>query len=515
MISAYRINIALNLVSNSSSASRSIVRELFGIETAAHRVRNVMGALGIGFGIAEGVREMVKATSEYGHELEVLKLVIRDNKQMADAVKAAWSVSYSVPTSTASDNLKAIGDLVPAFGNVKDAINNIESLQKLNAVISNFGGKPDQVFDIAKALETRGAASDPTRFNKEAGMMVQATEDTHGRVAARDYLQFIRQANPFATGFSNDFLYKIAPTLMQDMGGSRAGTAVTSFENTLVGGRMTKAAKGLFQQFGLLDGNAAFSEGSAGTVQLKGSRVKGSDLALSDPNRWVNEVLVPALDRHGFTTAKQQEEVMAKLFSNRNSQRIAVEFHVNQGRYAKDAGIIGQTENPFKAFDNMKDNDPKMLGVEIWSQLQDVLVNIGKDALPHVLGPLQLFRDALIDLNKVLNGDASLMGAAFNGAIRKPISDAFAPRNAQEAAVKHGIADFLVMAGILDKKSAAPPSSDSSSQGAKSGDVYLDKRKVGTVIYKDMADQMNEPSSSGQGFDSRRSYSPTDLLDYK
>jgi hypothetical protein len=501
---AYRINIALNLVTNSSTATRGIVRELGIVEASAIRLRSVLGTLGIGFSLAAGIREMAKATSDYGHQLAILHSVIRDNKQMLDAQKSAWSVSFSTPTSTAAGNLKAIGDLVPAFGNANDAIKNIDSLQKLSAVITNLGGNPDQAFDIAKALETRGAANDPARFRRESGEMVQASEATHGRVDAGEFLKFVRQSNPFATGFSDQFLYRVAPTLMQDMGGSRAGTALNSFENTLVGGRMTKAAKNIFQQMGLLDAHASYQEGSAGTVQLKGSQVRGADLALSDPNRWINEVLAPAMVSHGFTTPKQQEALIAKLFSNRNSERIAVEFDINRTRYAKDAGIIGQTENPFNAYDRLKDTDPKMLGVAIWSQLQDVLVNIGKDALPVALPLMRDFGAALVELNKALQGVSSVFDPYINTFKALGNTHISTDTGGSYGQKWHNALNWL---GIGSADNSVPPPNKQSSSG-QTGNVYLDSRKVGTVLWSQAGKQMSVPNNSGSSPDPRMSYVP-------
>lgn len=500
MTSAYKIDIALNLMTNSATASRSIIRELGLIETSAIRLRGVLGALGLGFGLAAGVKEMAKATSDYGHQLAILHSVIRDNKQMLDAQKSAWAVSFNAPTSTAADNLKAIGDLVPAFGNVPDAIKNIESLQKLSAVITNLGGNPDQAFDIAKALETRGAASDPARFNRESAEMVQASMATHGRVDAGEFLKFIRQANPFATGFDEQFLYRIAPTLMQDMGGSRAGTGINSLENTLVGGRMTKAAKAMMTKFGVVDPGVAYKEGAAGAVQIDQHGIKNADLAMTNPYEWVNKVLMPALVAHGVTGQKEQEAVIAKMFSNRFAERIVIEFAVNQARYEKDAGITAQTENPYDAYGRLKDNDPKMLGVEVWAQFKDVLVNIGKDALPIALPLMRDFRDALIELNKALQGVTSVFDPLFKSqpvTIHKDSSSEYGQK-------WHNAMQWM---GLEGKPSNVPPASEHAGSG-QTGHVYLDGNKVGKVLWNQAGKQMSMPNNSASSPDPRMSYVP-------
>jgi len=510
---AYAINIALNLRAN-VGGSTTIIRELGLVESSALKVKGILGTLGIGLGIAEGIKEMASATSDYAHQLSLLQSVIRDNKQMADAVNAAWATSFSTPTSDATENLKAINDLIPAFGNVPDATANIDSLQKLSAVITNLGGGPDQVFDIAKALETRGAAQDSERFKRESSMMVQASEATGGRVSARDYLQFIRQENPFATGFSNEFLYRVAPTLIQDMGASRSGTALNTLENTLAGGRMTKAAKAEMTQLGLLDAGVSYKEGSAGTVQVDQKGLKGANLALDNPYKWVNEVMIPALVAHGITGAKEQEKEIAKLFSNRNAERIVVEFSVNQSRYAKDAGVIAQTEDPYAVYDRQKDTDPKMLGIEIWAQLKDVLIGIGRDALPIVLPLMRDFRDALVELNKALNGIDNVYSEALKGIFASPrdalVTFGILDKKDASPFEQGGIKDWLVRHGIVGSTQAtsiAPPPlrqdiTLNSTVVLPNGDV------LGKAVTKYQAGQMNSNANSPSFFDPRRGYSP-------
>ena len=502
MTTAYRINIALNLISNSSTATRGIIRELTLVETVGLRLKGVLGGLVVGAGLVAGIKAASRATSDYADEVQKLQAILRTPANMAAADAEARRVSMAVPTTNYTDNLKAIGDLVPAFGNVPDAIKNIESLQKLSSVITAFGGKPDQAFDIAKALETRGAANSPSQFRRESGEMVQAIESTNGRVDANQFLLAIRQSNPFATGFSEQFLYRILPTLMQDMGGSRAGTALNSFENTLVGGRMTKAAKGLFQQFGLLDANAKFNEGSAGTVQLKGARVEGSGLALSDPDRWINEVLAPAMVAHGFVTPKQQEEVIAKLFSNRNSERIAVEFDVNRNRYAKDSRVIGGTENPFDTYGRLKDNDPKVLHQELLKQFDDVMINLGNVALPLVIPAMRDLVKLLQLASDVIEKGFGPLGAFHDVGSKIKVDTDTGPSYGDKWRNALHSLEFW-----KKDSNAVPPPNKQANNGTMTGTVVLNNRVVGqfTAVQNK---QMSLPNNSGSSPDPRMSYVP-------
>jgi hypothetical protein len=171
---------------------------------------------------------------------------------------AANRTIAALPTSTLVDNLQVLNETTGAFGNFQHAIENLTFNQKIGSMMTNMlgdkAGTPGEMFnDIVRAMEMRGAAQDHSRYQREVGELYKSFVFTRGRVNPEEFLAYSQQANPYTKGMSLRYLSRIAPSLIQEYGGDRAGTMQNTFTGTILGKAKNKISTEAWMKLGLLD----------------------------------------------------------------------------------------------------------------------------------------------------------------------------------------------------------------------------------------------------------------------
>ena len=567
---AYKIGIVLSLTNNASGVLGLFQKDLAKSEKAAASLEKAMkrihaatimaGAAGaLGFGLEKAL----KPAMEYQHQLVLMRDSLNDQVKTGQAVAAAWKTAKDVLTSTPTENLKVLGETKFAFGSLDEAIKNLPQFMKMNAVLASVMGKDgaDEAFSAAKLQEIRGSVGNSTEFMRQVDAMVRTAQATQGRVGPDGFLSFGKMAAPFTNRFSDQFLYNEAPTLMQDMNPSRAGTAINTLLQAVVGGRMTKASFATAQGIGLIDKDAKYKVGAAGTIQLEKRQFHGADLAEHDPLMWVRQFLLPAMEgKYGKAHGDDTLLLLTQLLNNRNAQRPAMDFIQNDWRYIKDSA---QTIQPrgIKSYDDMLTDDPNTARAAAAAQWDKLWTRLGIDIVPKLVPLIEKLAAGLDRVTGIAERHPEVakmafeMGIAVTGVLAltsallllSPALTALrvaafgagatpglvgvgvggAMRAAVPAAVGFGIghtfgnwwaqndqAGFGRFKSWMDSwlpngmkaDGAVPPAGGSGA--ASKGDVYLDKQKVGSVLWSDAAKKMSTPNTGGMSYDPRMSYTP-------
>ena len=129
----------------------------------------------------------------------------------------------------------------------------------------------------------------------------------------QDFSSFYNQAGIAARTLSDRFMRGAGAHLMQEMNGGGAGNAVNMFENAVEAGTMQPKAMETMDKLGLLD-PAKVRRKSTGEIRwIEPGGVRGGDLARTDPDRWIDELLRPALEK---LPQDKRDEAELALFSN-------------------------------------------------------------------------------------------------------------------------------------------------------------------------------------------------------
>jgi len=455
------------------------------------------------------------------------------------------------------------------FGDTADAIKFLPQMQTIQSVLDNVLhgtggiGAKDVAFTAAKMLELRGASMNPESFQQQADLITKAVIASGGKVTPQMLLMAQKYAGIGGTSFSNDFMYGIMPTIVQELGGPSTGTSLTSMYRALVGGRMDKRSLAVWQRLGLAD--TSHADIGKDLAMVNPANIKGSELFKTNPYQYVQDVLLPALRTHGIVNSADQSAVIDQLFSNRNAGRIANIFGTQGQRIMKDFDLISGAGST-SAYAQMMKHDPEMGYRALGAQWENLKTSLGITLVPVLIPFLRNLTTAFnalagfaqrhptltqglmltftgLSLLATIGGSLMIAGAAFKligasfplivtpltllgglplAGIGTGLGLIAGGLAAIGSIVYHkeianwidnkapGIGDFLMntrnfLRGDYRNVGGAPPS------GGKqpiqvSTQVNLDGRQIASVVSDHQYYDMNRDLASGSGFDGRLSF---------
>jgi hypothetical protein len=339
----------------------------------------LMGMAAAG-GLTFGFEKAIENSSHLAHELQNLRNAGRSATEVAQAMAAANRTIAALPTTTLIDNLKVLNETTGAFGNFHHAVENLTFNQRVGSMMQNMlgdkAGERGEMFNsLVRAMEIRGATQDKGRYQREVGELYKSFIFTGGKVNPEEFLQFSKMANPYTKGMSLRYLSRIAPSLIQEFGGDAAGTMENTWVGTILGKAKNKISTEAWTKLGLLDPSQIISN-KVGPVGWKPGAVKGTNLALTDPLAWSEQVLIPALRKQGFRTDDQLSlaKALMPLFRDRNANRLAnvLVGDRDRTRLHKDEGLINGVPDVNKAYAQTLRNDP----LAAWGALKDSMANL-------------------------------------------------------------------------------------------------------------------------------------------
>jgi hypothetical protein len=384
------------------------------------------------------------------------------------------------------------------------------------------------------------------------GGIVQAMIVSGGKITGLDWLTTARQGGVSWTNAGTDFVLGTLPTVIQELGGMRTGTSMMTAYQTLLGATTLKKQQvDMFAKLGLLDISKVTKDHGHWSVAAGG--IRGSALGMSDPFRWTQEVLRPALEHIGLTTIDKQREVMAKLFPNRNANRMFDIFLDPNSvqRILKDRDLYRQGMGLDSAYGSFITNNPKGVKEAFHAQYESMMEAIGaplmQAAIPVMRNITGMFNSigefaskhptgikiigegvAALGLALTLEGGIAIaaalgpmgwlvLGIGALGAALTAYPDIFKHLSSDwEASRRMKMNDVFKYEGsiwedLLGKRTPAVTSPEKhSSLGG--GDVYLDGEKVGRILDKRHSLALNGPVRGSSYFDGGTTDTPVDFV---
>lgn len=400
---AYKIAIKIALNNQVSSGLLAISQQMRKtgldaekLQLTLHKIK-LLGMTGMAIGGAGFmglgiISKMVKPASEYAHQLQQMNLAGMKHLEILKATNAAWDAAKAAPTTSVAQNLAAIRELRMVFGDTGHAIENVATVQKIQAILQNMrGGRAgDEAYTIAKALELKGAVRTPGEFMAQADLMMKAMAAAGGKVVGTDFLQAFKYGRTATAGWSDAFTYSILPTLIQEMkssGGSGTGgpgNALMSAFSAVVGGTISQKALGVWNRLGLIDPSKAVWTNVHSLKGLKPGGIRGAALFQSDPFQWTQQFLIPALQSAGYRSPEQQREALQYLFPNRTAGFVMSQMTTQAWKFQRDQKLIAQAQG-LAGYDTLLKNDPEMASLALHKQWQSLLAILGFQIMPPLL----------------------------------------------------------------------------------------------------------------------------------
>jgi hypothetical protein len=251
-------------------------------------------------------------------------------------------------------------------GTYKEAADIAEPLVKLRvlAQLARPGEDVSEDFDkLVKGLEIKGVTQNPEQFKEYMEGIAKGINVFGDTLKPYEYYEMFKYGRQASPGLSEKFILGTGPTLAQELGGEGFGAAVAQFNRLLVSGVGKKGSFEELARLGLIDKSDVADIPGTGEGQglRAGRKVQGWELAQSDPNEWVKQYLVPALEKAGIKDKDEQLREIGILFQSQRAAQLVDLLATQQPRIEKDTALLANAKG-LSAADQAIREDPGWRG---------------------------------------------------------------------------------------------------------------------------------------------------------
>lgn len=383
-------------------------------------------AAAAGFGM--GFTKTIGAGASFMHEVAAMRLAGRTAGETAQAIKQAHKTASEVPTSTLTENLRLLRETTGAYGDVAHAMENLSFNQRLGYMMTNVMGmdreeSQHKLVAGIQALEIRGSAMDPKRYQKEMSSLFQASAFFAGKEGAftpESLLGFAKTGALPLKGYNERFLTRILPGMITEVGsGDIIGTQASAFNKWLMGGIGTgnKRAAAYASHLGLVDQSKPDNLSATG---WKPNAIKGTNLAMSDPLAWFEKYMLPALAKDGvdINSSKALNIAFSTLMTKETAKRWAMTLSDpgQRKRLHNDESNINKAMSSEEGYKFMLANDPTAAWAKVMSKLDNLATILGEKVFTDkTIAAIDKFASGIDKLSGFFDRHPTLAKGAVGG----------------------------------------------------------------------------------------------------
>ncbi|MFL9904218.1 hypothetical protein PQR71_39875 [Paraburkholderia fungorum] len=355
-----------------------------------------------GMAVGGVLAEATKDAGEYTHQLELMRVAGMSAKDVAEATTVAWRTSREITTTTAASNLQMIGELRSVLPDVNMGISEaarfLPQVAQLSAVMASVnGGKAPEglAYTTMRAVEMLGGTvnpmthqQDPARAAQMLDAITQAAIMSHGRLTPAQLLAFAQQASAVVKNMDPTKVISQNAPLIMEMGGNRAGTALTSMNQQIVGGVMPQRMVADWEKYGLINPSRVTATRTG--VRLAPGAIKGEDVFRGSGGAldWVENVFIPTLQSHGLNNSQISDNII-RLFGRQTTQREAGLMVTQQQQIRRDIEMQKRAATAGSGFNELNSNDPATLSRAYDAQKTNMMTAIGLAAMPTAISAMK------------------------------------------------------------------------------------------------------------------------------
>lgn len=366
------------------------------------------GAAYLGTKVVEGIWDTVKAAEKLNHELTKLRTGAQLNDAQTQAADAlAFKIQQTVPGSNYAGNVKIQRELFGVFGDINEAQGLAPEVAAGSRAVSNYVDKDTDLAQIAvKAMEIGGRIGtdgkiDPAKFHTEFDAMVRAIIASEGLLKPEDFLAFMKQAGPAARNMSTDALWGMGPAIMNAMGSSRAGTAMMSMFQQMIGHVVAgkRVALAMEEAHMLTPGKWKTERG--GKVVMDPDAVPDQAGFMANPMEWLHDHLNQMRqdkDKNGkpLDVLRIVQEIF-QLSSRQTTARLINDIDSNWSVIAKEQQRFQNLgKDGIAGFNKTQNNEDLSVNVHNLKESWDAFMTaLGKPGIPIAIGILHGLTDTI------------------------------------------------------------------------------------------------------------------------
>lgn len=458
MFNAYKIGVTISLLNHVSPALSRMTSDFAKTDTEAQKLQKRLDSIRLGFtgglasigaGIGLARPFMVGITEAEKFERAMLRIKNiggMDGGSVAQIRSDALSGKFRGIAATETVDL--FRDLHAAFGDTHEAKEFLPQFANFARITQALYGKSaiageEDVRALAKLAERRGGTKSPEAMKEQFDLAMRVQNASGGAVTPKDLLAFQARMGAMGIGLSNDGFMKMW-ALMQEQGGSKAGTALNSAMQNLVNGRGTEGSGHILRKIGWVDERenqkhlkAIYGDKWQNHLnKITADSLVGVDLAKKDMVGWVQNIGLPLINKYvdslGIKDLKQRESTITSLLAQALSNRLGADsaalIATQLTRIMKDYHIA-ETSGGVDETGRSLDESPLAKIQDLKARWENGLINLGESALPVVVPLMEKMTDVLKEFNGF---------AAKNPGVIEAVSSAFM-----------GLAGILVAGGII------------------------------------------------------------------
>ena len=363
-------------------------------EAGTSRIGGLVGPLAAGYAVYESAHflhaiaeKTAHAAVQGQHERVRMEAAGMTPGERGEAEDVAARLSSKIMPLSQTTLLHMLRNARSIVGSYEEAAKVVEPMAKLRVIA--MGAHPERAeeleedFDkLIKGMEIKGVTQNLPKFKHYMDNMAKAINVFGDTLRMTDYFAMFKYGRGATQALSDQFMLMTAPTFAQELGGSSAGKALSTFYQTLVGGRMQVKAANELLDLGLIGDKSKVKISKAGIVtSVKPGAVLGWQLAAADPYRWVNEIFLPALRKRGITDKTQILGEIATVFRDATAQQLVTVLATQQSRIMKDWRMVAGAEG-LGAADTFLNKDVGLAFKSVTEQLQNLFQAAGSPMAP-------------------------------------------------------------------------------------------------------------------------------------
>jgi hypothetical protein len=419
-----------------------------------------------------------------------------------------------------TERMTVLRDMHEVMGSYEEAKAVTPLFTRMLAANRGVFGEEGNKFDtktfqaLGKVIEMRGGTSSPAEMFKQADFAQKVLTGSAGLVTPTDLLAFMKTGGVATRLLSNQAFYAQSAPMIQEMGGSRFGTALMSAHQNLAMGRGSLKSMKEAARIGLIDpGMIEYTK--IGTIkQVLPGALKDEGLYNQSKYEWLLNVLIPAIRTNGVRghgglvkgdkiTDDQIVNELNTLFSQRTASNAFAQMYLQRHKIEKNIAVT-QGAMGIDALEKEYKGSAQGAEDEFGAAWKDFKAEFGKNMLPQITSMLKTGAEILRMLGDMTNNPAFKAVQGFTEgaahAFAWPYRLMFGNANAAEPGA--GSAPINPVAGRTTMGNTMK------------GSVHLDGRLVGSFMADHMGRQASAPMTGTSSFDMSMGL-PTPGLSYQ
>ena len=214
------------------------------------------------------------------------------------------------------------------------------------------GSASEGLMKLVKGAENVGATQDPDRFIKLLDGYMKSMQVAGKTIDPTMIYEAMKYSKMSGNLLSDRFLMTTMLSLSQELSGSTAGNGIAMLGQYINRGwKQSLSGMKELVRAGLVNENDVTYSKTGEVLGVKAGRLnflKEQSLFRTDPDKWLYQVLVPAMEKQGWTSQEDQLSYIARIFPRSDAgvvfskllaQKSAFENHAQQ--YGDATGLAG------------------------------------------------------------------------------------------------------------------------------------------------------------------------------